>query len=839
MKRVSLLPLRLARRELRGGLKRFGVFLACLVLGTAVVAGVGSLAQGVRLGLGKDAKALHGGDVKVSVTFLRLPGEALEFLGGFGGLSTVATMRAMAGAGGEQSLVDLKAVDAAYPLYGAVELEPAGDVHAALAKDEQGRFGAVADPALLTRLGLEPGDELTVGKAVFRLHAALKREPDSTGTFGLGPRLMVSQQGLEATGLVTSGTFIRHSTRLRLGPDGDVNSITAGLRERFPDTPWQVSDYRQAAPGLRTLLDRMEVYLTLVGLATLLLGGLGVAGAVDGYLAGKRRSVSTLKCLGADGGLVLRVYLAQIVFLASLGVGAGVLLGALAPAGAAVLAGDRLPFDLASGPFAGPLLSAAGYGLLTAVAFSLPPLLVSREVPPGELFRGVSGRGKGLRGKGRLYVAGAMLALAVYAVLAAPDATLAAWFVLGALAAFGCFTLLAAGLTRLAARLAASAGPRAGLALRGVSRSPAAAAGVLLSLGLGLTTLTVVGLIQGNLRTQVSSQMPSQAPSYFFIDIQPGQVSDFERLMEETPGVTRVERRPMLRGRINAINGVPADEVAVDPEVAWALRRDRGVTYSAQPPENNDITAGEWWPEGYDGPPLVSFVDNLAKGFGIGVGDTITLNILGRYFTATIANLRKVDWFSLAMNFSFIFPPGLLEGAPQTHIATVYAAPEAEEQVFKAVTGNLPGVSAIRVKEALERVAGLIGSIGTAVGAVAAVTLAAGLLVLAEALRAGLIRRRYEAVVLKTLGATRARILTVYLLEHAFLGLAAGVTAAGLGALLAWPVVTRLMGLPSFSPLPLTVLGVVGLGLTATVLLGLAGLRRTLAEKPMGTLRNE
>jgi putative ABC transport system permease protein len=582
----------------------------------------------------------------------------------------------------------------------------------------------------------------------------------------------------------------------------------------------------------------MEVFLTLVGLTALLVGGLGVAGAVDGYLRAKRTSIAIMKSLGAGGRLVLGVYLLQVLALASLGVTMGVVAGAAVPPFLAGLLAEILPVELDSTPALGPLVRAGGFGLLTALAFSLPPLLGALAVKPAALFRGMSHRGVMLPLRSRGAVALAALTLAGYALAATPDTRAALYFAAGVCIAF----IILAAMARLACwtagRFSSGRGPRLTLALRALARSPGGAAQVLLSLGLGLTVLTCVGLIQGNLRAQVGLAMPETAPSYYFLDIQPSQVAAFEDILADQ-GVSRFERQPMLRARIMGINGVPAGQASIDPGVSWALRSDRGLSAMATPPDGTTVSSGTWWTEADHGKPLLSFTQDLADGFGLNLGDTLTINLLGREMTLTLANTRQVDWTTLAMNFSLVVPPGVVDGAPMTHIATVYADGPAEETVFKAVTTSFPNVTAVRIREALATVMRIISGIDGAVAAVAGVTLTAGLLVLAEALRASLRRRRYEAVVLKTLGATRGDVLAALLYEHLFLGIAAALTALVLGGLAGWVVVKQLMGLTTFRLLPAVAVGVPMAGLAATLILGLAGLRRLLRQRPWHTLRNE
>lgn len=840
---MTSLPLflSLARRELRGGIARFGVFLACLALGVGVIAGVGSLSEAIERAMAQDARALMGGDAQLRTTFADIPPDVLAYVEERGEISRAARLRAMAGpasAGGERALVELKAVDAAYPLYGRMELSPDLGLGEALAVRD-GLPGAVADQELLSQLDLALGERISVGDVELELRATVEREPDRVvSAFALGPRLMVSMEALEESGLLLPGSMVRRDFNIKLPPGADAERFVRDMRAAFPDAAWRVTDYTHAAPGVRRAVDRLGLFLTLVGLTALLVGGLGVAGGVDGYLSAKLRSIAILKCVGAGGGLVTRVYLVQIMALALAGTALGLGLGLLLAWGAAGTLAGWLPVTVRVGLFARPLLTALGFGMLTALVFSLPPLLRALAVRPAGLFRSYRGPGRQpLTGRARLAVLLAALALAGFAVLVTPNRTTAAWFALAAAVAFGAQMLLGRGLARMAGA-ARPRDPLLAMALRGLRRSGSAPT-AMASLGLGLTVLVAIMLVQGNLRRQVDTEMPESAPSFFIIDIQPDQVAEFEAAVDSVRGVTRVERMPMLRARIIEIDGRPVSKVKVDPSVAWAVRGDRGVTYSASLPEHNRLVAGEWWPADHAGEPLVSLAADIAEGFGVGLGDTLTLNIQGRTFEVTIASLREVDWASLAMNFSLVLSPGLLEAAPQTHLATVHARPGAEDEVFRAVTSRLPNVTAVRVKDALATVSRMLGAMGRAVLAVAGVTLAAGLLVLAESLRAGLRRRYYEAVVLKTVGATRRDVLALMLWEHLALGLGAGLSAALLGSVAAWLAVTRLMDAVTWTFMPGLVLATAAAGALAVILLGLAGMRRMLGQRPWQVLRNE
>lgn len=848
------LALRIARRELRGGLRGFGVFLACLFLGVFAVSAVGSVSRAARAALTADARALLGGDAELTLAQRELDAEPLAFLRSRGEVSTTAELRAMAAAlQGDpppRVLVELKGVDRAYPLYGRVALEPQVPLSAALG-EEDGVFGAAADEPVFLRLGASPGDRVRVGSREYALRAVLRAEPDRAFRgFTLGPRLLVARESLAGAGLLEPGSLTTYAYRVRLAPpprggaDADPGGAHAAallheLEARFPDRGWRVRTFDRAAPRIRYFLDRMGASLTLVGLAALLVGGLGVAGAVRGYLGEKRLHLAAMKCLGAPGSLLLAAYLFQILFLGALGSAAGVAAGAALPYALASLGDDLLPVPLRPGLYPAPLLTGAAFGLLVALAFSLASLDAARRISPAVLFRGYGAEaGSALRPgfPARAAVAGAAMALVGLAAAASGDPRLALWFSAGAALLFLVFRLLAGAVVRLARAAPRPRDPRVRLGLAGIHRPGSPSRSAVFSLGLGLTALVATAQVQASLAGLVERDLPAQAPSYFFVDILDHQAEAFDRIVETVPGVTRVERLPTLRGWITHIAGVPVEQAKIAPEVSWAVRGDRFLTYSRRPPEGSRLGAGTWWPEDYVGPPLLSLASDLAAGFGVGVGDTLTVNVLGREITARIANLRDVEWATLALNFALVFGPGVLEGAPQSHLGAAYAEPGAEEALFQAVTGRFPNVSAVRVKEVLENTSRVIGRIGGVFRAVGAVGVFTGLLVLAGALGADQHRRLGDAVIFKVCGATRRDVLTAFGTEFLLLGLAAGAVAALAGTGAAWAVAAGILKVP-FSLRLLPVLLTVASGVALTLLLGLLGTARVLRHKPAPYLR--
>ncbi len=833
---------RYARRELRSGLGGFRIFLACLALGIAALAAVGTISSDLLSGLQRDARNLLGGEVDLRLFNRDLTEtERGWLLDNSRALSATAEMRAMATnpETRERRLVELKAVDNAYPLFGTLELDPPQSTAAGLGL-EQGKWGALAAPELFNRLGLKVGDSVRVGTESFVLRGEILGEPDAAArAITLGPRLLLPLEQLEAAGLAQPGSLVYRHWRLVLPEGESFADWEARLNAAFPDAGWRVRGLDKAAPSVARFVRQVRLFMTLVGLTALVVGGVGVANAVRAHLEARRDTIAAMKCLGASGGFIFRLYLLQVLLLSLISIALGLAVGALAPLVAAPFLGDLFNIELGGPPNLLPLARAAAMGLLTALLFALLPLARAQSLPAAGLFRGEV-ETRRVRPPRWLWPAMVVIAAALVAlaVLGAADRLFALGFVAGAAGALLLFRLAAVGVIWGARRLPRPRHTTLRLALSNLYRPGAPTVGILLSLGLGLTVLAAVTLIQANLDRQVNEEIPKEAPTFYFIDIQNDQVAAFEALVQGFDKASGLERVPMLRGRITALNGTPVSQLEIPPAVAWVFEGDRGLTWATAPDPDMELTAGEWWSADYQGATKVSLGDEIAAELGLGLGDTITVNVYGRDVTAEIANLRRIDWQNLKINFIMIFSPGMLDKAPASHIATVRIDEAEEGALADAVAEAFPNVSGIRVRQALESFTRMLDSVAAAVGATGSVTLLADLLVLAGAIAASERRRRYDAVVLKVLGATRPVLAGGLAIEFLLLGLVSVAIAAVIGALAAWVVITFVMGgvfTLLLGPLALTL----GVGLLLTLVCGLAGTWRALGTSAAPLLRNE
>jgi putative ABC transport system permease protein len=840
-------PLRFAMRELRGGLRGFYVLIFCIGLGVMAIAGVGSFSESLAGGLAREGRTILGGDISFALFHREASDAERTYLTRYGRVSDAATLRAMARASGNrQALVEVKAADGLYPLYSAAALEPAMALQDALA-ERNGVFGAAVDIALLTRLDLKVGDRIAVGNAPIEIRSVLRSEPDKlAGGIGFGPRLLISIDALRATGLLQPGSLVRWHYRVALSgndaTDSAVKAMVAGAEKQFPDAGWEIRSRDNASPQLERNIERFTQFLTLVGLTALLVGGVGVANAVRSHLERRRNTIATMKSLGATGGRVFVIYLVQVMTIAAIGTFAGLTVGAALPFVIAWAFGAVLPLPVEPALQWTQLGLAAMFGLLTALAFALWPLGRAHDIPVSALFRdAVSGRWSLPRKPYLLAAAGVTLTLAALSILLSYDKRIASVFVAASAATFLVLYLIAGLIMRFAASLPRSKITALRLAVANIHRPGALTPSVVLSLGLGLAVLVIVVLIDGNLRRQFQEALPERSPAFFFVDIQNSDASRFDEFVRKAaPGAT-LERQPMLRGRIVAANGVKAEELKPTPQAAWALQSDRGITYSNEIPAGSRLVEGEWWPANYQGPPLLSMEKRIADGLGLKIGDSLTVNVLGRNITARIANLRVVDWQSLGINFVLVYSPSAFRGAPHTHIATLTFTGDTTAQqdaaILREMAAAFPAVTTVRVKDALQAVGSVVGNLILGIRGASLITLIAAALVLAGALAASHHNRVYDAIILKTLGATRGRLIAAYALEYTLLGLATGVFGVLAGSVAAWLVVTKIMNL-SFVWLPLPALAAAAGALAVTVVFGLAGTFAALGQKPASVLRN-
>lgn len=826
-------PLRLALLELRSGLQGFRIFLACLIIGVAAIAGVGSLSDRLAEGLVREGQPLLGGDVEFSLPHRTLTPAEDKFLNSLGQTSHALTLRAMAAAQDQSALVEVKAVDGFYPLYGKLELEGDAALQPILARGQ-----AVADPLLFTRFGLEPGASIKLGDAQIVLAAKIVREPDKISSgFALGPRLLVSRETLDKAGILKPGSLASMRVRVKLADPAMGAGVEARSKQAFPSEPWRVRARGEAAPQLTRGLDQLTLFLTLAGLTALITGGIGIANAVKAFLDGRRRSIAILKSLGATSAQVLQVYLAEVLIVAAIGISIGAVIGAVVPWIVASLAASVLPIPIATGIAWGAIGVAALFGFTAVIAFTLWPLGRAVLGEPAILLRGGAGLGLLLPSKPVIAaIVFSFLALGLLAFLRFDGRLVTIYYLAGLAAAFVMLAGLGVLVMAVARRLPRPSNATLRLAMANLHRPGAATPAMMLALGLGLTLFVALALVESGLGRELRTALPQAAPSFYFVDVDDAIEPQLSGVIAETPGVTSLIKAPMLRGRITALNGASPDSVKPTGDGVWALRGDRGITYSDVLPANSTLVAGQWWQAGYAGPPLVSLTRDVAEGLGLKIGDNISVNILGRDITAEISSLRDVNWRSLGINFVMVFSPNVLAGAPKNWLMTADVPVDQEGPLLKRLTASFPAVTAVRVRDALDAAEKIATAFLRGLRAGSLLTLVTGTLVLMGALSGSLAARSHDAVVLKTCGATRRELVAAFALEYAIIGLVAAGFAVLAGSAAAWLLLTQIFEV-SFVFAPAAAATTAAVALTVSTVAGLIATWRALSLPPAAILR--
>lgn len=836
-----MIALKFALREIRFAFKQFRIFIACLFLGTAIIAAVGSVTKNISESLARDAQIFLGGDVEIETNQRLLTEEEMAYVVETAEeISLVSELRAMAHTEdfSDSSLIEVKAVDDLYPLFGTL------DTNSSLPRDEllsykDGHWGAVPLEAIATRLGLQIGDKVNIGSLLYEVRGITTKEPDSSNAgFQLAPSILVSTDSMEETGLIIFGSLVEYNYRLRLIEGADAILYEETIEEAFPDSDWRVRNKSRGGGSTQRFIDRMGQFMTLVGLTALLVGGVGVSNAVHGYLNSKTNTIATFKILGAQSDTIFQIYLLQILIMAAISIIMGLLVGGSLPFLFADFLESKMPIQISRQFFIGPLAVAAFYSVLISLIFTLWPLAKAKNISARQLFRITISSEKGEKIP-RIYLAvivgmvTLMLAMVFYM---ADYRQLTGYFMGGMLASFG--LLLGTGyLVRTwVGYLPRRFSPALRIALSNITRPGNSTLSIILSLGLGLILLTAIALVEFGLDSEIERRVDTDAPSYFFLDIQKADHDSFKEHMLAQDGTSLYRTVPNLRGRITHVKGVPAEEVEVSPEIRWVLRGDRGMTFTDEVPEDNRLVVGDWWPEGYQGEPEVSLSEDVYNGMYLELGDKITINVLGRDFEVAVRSARSVDWGTFGINYAMMFDPFMLSDAPFTYVGTLKSTAMRELANYQEITRNYPNVTTVRLKEVLENVEVLLLQIKGAIDVMASITIVSGVLVLSGAIAAGHKGRIYDSAVLKVVGATRMDILKAYIFEFIILGVATGFVAIILGTIAAYGIVVGIMEMQWTFSLQIPLLTVFA-SIIITMSIGMFSIYKAMSVRPAQVLR--
>ncbi|MEJ2409659.1 MAG: FtsX-like permease family protein [Novosphingobium sp.] len=827
----------IARRDLSARFRGLRLLLVCLFLGVGAIAAIGTLTGSIERELGARGRQILGGDIELRVWQRGLNDAELAALKPLGEISPGLRMQAIASKGDLTAPVALKAVAGDWPLYGRLELTDGRRVGA---PPEDTAWIAQGTAA---RLGIRPGDTLKIGGQTVTAGGLIKTDPEQLGEgFALGDTAIVPRDLPRRAGLTAPGAMYRSAVRVKFKGQTDPDAVAKRLETRFPDAGFQIRTRNKATPSTERFVSRMGEFLVLVGLAALVIAGIGIGGGVSSYLEARRNSIATLKVLGATSGDIARIYLLQVGTAALAGSLAGLLAGVLVTPLLARALGTLLPVGTGFTVSPVALATAAAYGLLVALVFAAPPLVRARSFPAMALMRARVAPLAADRKALALPVGLGLAAIAALAFANAAQPLVTAGFLAGAAAMMALLALVGWSIRKLAARLPRPADPMLRAGLANLHRPGAQTGALVTALGFGLSAFVLIAAVQTSLDANIRKSVPARAPDFFVLDVPQDGAASFRAMVERTvPGaVTKIV--PNMRGKILAYGpkghmtrvASLGDDI---PEGAWALRGERGLTYSVGVPEGSTIVSGQWWPEMYRGEPLVSLDKKFADAVGLKVGDYITVGVLGVERTARIAALRRIDWDTLGFNFVLVFSPNALADAPHHLAATIEVPPGAPTAgLLPKLARAFPSSSVIETGSLLRDARALLDQMSVAILAAASVAVLAGLAVLLGTIAAARASRTYDNVILRVLGASRKQLLALQIAEYGLLALVLAVIALATGSALAWAVVVKLFEFDWLPDWP-RVLAVLAAGVVLILAFALGGSLPLLRAKPARALR--
>ncbi|PYQ71532.1 MAG: hypothetical protein DMG04_20900 [Acidobacteria bacterium] len=838
---------RMAVRETRASWKRLLFFFVCIAVGVAAIVALRSVIQSVREVFGTEAKALIAADVLIGTNREWTPAvrqtieRRLAGAGAIGTTDTIETPTMVRPADTSKTvakMVELRAVQSSFPLYGAVTLDGGQTYSHALVE----HHGVLVRPELLTTLDVKVGDRIVIGQAVFTIRGLLVREPGRMGGFSLGPRVLIDYDDLASTGLLSFGSRAGRQLLVKM-PEDRIEPLVRELRRDVREEFVNVRSYRSNEDQIGRDFDRAENYLSLVGLIIVILGGIAVSSVTRVFILQKIRSIAVLKCVGASSRQVMGVYVLQVMALGL----AGSLLG-VAIARAAIAA---IPFAL--GP-SSSLLAQAHYGVswsaaaqggaigvLVSLLFSVVPLLQIRLIKPSLLLRDETKR----RSRDwTTIVAFVLVSLALVAVTAWQAASLR----VGVIVCVGfaglalVLQLAGRGLVALVTPLANSRSFPLRHAVLHLSRPGNQTRVILLAVGLGAFFIVGVRSLQATLLDEFSVQVSNESPDMFLLDVQRGQVDGVRAFLSDPANAAGdVNLIPVLRARVVGVQGSETNLEGVEAiRTRGSLAREYTITYRDHLEPNERVTDGRFW-TGPSQEPEVSIEKGIHERFAINVGDTMKFDVLGRTFSARVSSVRNVEWReSRNGGFMFVFRPGPFDQAPHTYVAPLKgpATVEARARFQHDLVQRFPNVSVIDFREIMETLRDVMSKVTLAITVVGGLVLFSGVLILIGAVAMTKFQRVYEAAVFKTLGASTRTITRMLLLEYGVLGSLAGLVGSMGAIALTWGVTRYALDMP-WRIFPRE--HVAGVVLTAFLVatIGVLSSLDVLRNKPLATLRAE
>ena len=785
--------LKLSLRELKGSFNEFKIVMISIFLGVFIITAVGSLSKNLKYEINNKSSELLGGDFELSTTYQEFPIKIKEWLEKNGKTSLIIELRTMLSSnqsvGLKRRIVELKAVDQNWPLKGVPIIVPNKSINKSLKMNDNNN-GALIDASLKNQLEIKVGDVLQLGKTKIQINGIIKKEPDRMFSFAtFGSRLLISNATLKASGLVIPGSLVKY--KIKFIPN-NKNIDLSFLNKFVQGTNISIKNIKNSTNNFNSFIEKTSLFISLVGLITLLISGVGISNGVKGYLIKKIKNIAIFKALGAQNSIVFKIYFFQIIFIFLISIIPALIAGISIPFLLKTLISDSFLSTFEPFIFLEPIIISFLFGLIVCILFTIIPISKTYEIKPIQLLRLSAHHSLNNYSK----KISALLLILIFALCflifkLTNDLKLSVYIFGVVLISF----LILKGMTNLFflsfRKLKFKIGSLLEIARKSLIRPDTFAKSIVISFSIGLALLITLNIIEESLDHKIANTINKQAPNYFLIDIQPNQINQVKALTAEFIGEDSLNAQPMLRGRVTAINNIKVENLKINKDVNWVLKRDRAFSWSNKTPKNVKIISGEWWPNDYTGPLLLSIGDKVAKGLNVKIGDKIQFNILGRNFEAEIFNTREIIWQNMDINFIFILSKNKIQNAPHSWIATTTNTnKEMNNALIEKIVSNFSNISSVSVEETYVAIKSILNLLITIVNSIAFITLLSGVIVLAGILNVSKKDKLYEVAIFKILGARPKKIIFLWLQEFLIIGLMASLISILIGMSVSFILVT-------------------------------------------------
>ena len=779
---------KLSIKELRGSFNEFKIVITSIFLGVFIISAVGSLSENLKFEINDQRSELLGGSFELSTTYQKFPQKIKRWLEVNGKTSEVIELRTMLSSNknsiGKRRLVELKAVDENWPLVGNISIKPEQSLNQSI--NNTNFNGVLIDKNVKNQLNLNLGDMLNLGDSKIIIKGILKKEPDRMFSFAtFGSRVLLSIKTLQKTNLIIPGSLVKY--KIKFIPN-EKNINLSYLSKLVEGTNISIRDVNSSTNNFNNFIERTSLFISMVGLITLLISGIGISNGVKGYIIKKIKNIAILKSLGAKNTQVFLIYLFQVMVIFLLSIIPALLAGISIPFILSPIISSELFDTFQARIFLQPIIISFSFGLIVCLLFTIIPIARTYEIKPIQLIRYSAHNIHNQNSKNiKVFIIFLICLLCYLTVIMTNDIKLSVYIFTSIVISFIILSVFTNLYFYILKKINFKIGSLSELVRKSIISKNSFSKAIVVSFSIGLSLLISLNIIEESLDNKISKTINQEAPNHFLIDIQPNQIETIKKIASASKDVLFLNSQPMLRGRITEINDIKVENLKVNKDVQWVLKRDRAFSWTNERPENSKLISGEWWKKDYNGPLLVSIGDKIAKGMNLKIGDNIRFNILGRNFEAKIFNTREIIWENMNINFIFVLSESNLQNAPHTWIASSTSNnKEINNEFIEKVVNQFSNISSISIEESYKAIKSILKLLIIIINSIAFITLLSGVIVLAGILDVSKKDKLYEIAIFKILGASPKKISLLWLYEYLIIGLMASLISLLIGCVVSF-----------------------------------------------------